>query len=143
MREEGRDERKGKERLKMEEKPLKVKRGDARVRTDVPMKNPSGSSNHELPDPVPAAGQVSGRRLEPAPGQRTRVLFATAAAAAAAHSIAKDNRSRPSWGRCPTRGPVPQGRPYLGRTRRKEGRMEEFLHPHMAIPPTLGSSDRD
>lgn len=53
MREEGRDERKGKERLKMEEKPLKVKRGDARVHTDVPMKTPSGSSNPELPDPVP------------------------------------------------------------------------------------------
>lgn len=51
----------------MEEKPLKVKRGESRVHTDVPMKTPSGSSNHELPDPVPAAGQVLHRTIGPDP----------------------------------------------------------------------------
>lgn len=77
VREEGRDERKGKERLKMEEKATESEEREAHVHADVPVKTPSGSSNHELPDPVPAAGQVSGRGLEAAPRQRTRVLFAT------------------------------------------------------------------
>lgn len=108
MREEGRGGRKGKGRLKMEEKPLKVKRGEARVHTDVPMKTPSGSSNHELPDPVPAAGQVSGRGPDPV-------------GAAVPHE---------DW--------FLKGRPCLGRTGREGGRMQESPDTHTAIPPTLG-----